>query len=599
MNLGRYWRTLRHLKASQWLWRMRYAAERKFPLLTGEGQAKGEPAPAIQPPPGKEKSAALHFCSSAHGSDAENLAAQLSRGEFEHLNLCRTLGYERTAWLLGPCHKDRLWTVTLHYHQWAYRLAELATTGGPQSEQAGRLFEHYLRSWISGCGRTAPGSRELAWNAYAIATRIGWWVRSFWTLGPAWFAARDALRQPFLRSLWQQAGWLERHLEWDLRANHLLRDAVGLVWAGRFFQGREAERWLEKGVRLVLQQAEEQVLPDGGHFERSPMYHLDIMEDLLTVALLVAGSSAAERFWGFWQRMADFAGWMRHPDGKIPLFNDAAFNGAPEPGKIINVCREDLVAEKNAEQAPPLNVAGLVKSIPIGGRHFPDFGLAVWRGEPWTVFFDVGPVGVDYQPGHAHADTLSLECSFAGQRLFVDPGTFAYDHDERRKYDRSTAAHNTVCVDGQDSSEVWHIFRVGRRAKPKNVQVEIDASGMTVSAAHDGYRHLPGQPTPWRQVQVSEKGALRIRDEITGSAAHRVQAGLLLDPTWKAEAAPSGWELAGHGQKLRVTVQSSAALHFRLEPATYHPEFGKELNTHRLVWQYEGTFPVTVETIVE
>ena len=117
-----------------------------------------------------------------------------------------------------------------------------------------------------------------------------------------------------------------------------------------------------------------------------------------------------------------------------------------------------------------------------GCQFFPYAGMVVRHGDPWTVFFDVGPVGPDYQPGHAHADTLALETSYRGSRLFVDPGTFAYDRDERRHYDRSTAAHNTVCIDGRDSSEVWHIFRVGRRAYPLDVRVDCGSEATTASA---------------------------------------------------------------------------------------------------------------------
>ena len=56
---------------------------------------------------------------------------------------------------------------------------------------------------------------------------------------------RAARREPAFasalrRSLWQQASWLAGHLEWDLRANHLMRDLAGLATAGRFFAGADA-----------------------------------------------------------------------------------------------------------------------------------------------------------------------------------------------------------------------------------------------------------------------------------------------------------------------------------------------------------------------
>src|SRR5207248_645434 len=129
-----------------------------------------------------------------------------------------------------------------------------------------------------------------------------------------------------------------------------------------------------------------------------------------------------------WQTLAEYLAWLRHPDGDIPLFNDAALHAACEPAQMLELGKHLGVWVDPAPRS--------------GGRAFPQTGLLVWHGDPWTVFFDVGPVGPDYQPGHAHADTLGLECSYRGRRLFVDPGTHGYDHDQRRRHDRSTAAHN-------------------------------------------------------------------------------------------------------------------------------------------------------------
>jgi uncharacterized heparinase superfamily protein len=43
-----------------------------------------------------------------------------------------------------------------------------------------------------------------------------------------------------------------------------------------------------------------------------------------------------------------------------------------------------------------------------------------------VLILDVAPVGPDYLPGHAHADTLSFELSLFGQRVFCNGGTSRY-----------------------------------------------------------------------------------------------------------------------------------------------------------------------------
>ncbi len=54
---------------------------------------------------------------------------------------------------------------------------------------------------------------------------------------------------------------------------------------------------------------------------------------------------------------------------------------------------------------------------------------------------------------HAHADALSVELRYGGVDIFADPGTYCYHGEpEWRSYFRSTIAHNTVEVDGQNQS---------------------------------------------------------------------------------------------------------------------------------------------------
>jgi uncharacterized heparinase superfamily protein len=522
-----------------------------------------------------------------HTPERENSHSSegLERGVFRFLNQTRELGQERPDWRLGSVGTDRLWTITLHYHAWAYDLARAATAGGTGSPAAAASFHHYLSDWMARCSLETPGARDLAWNAYAIATRLGWWIRAYRLLKESYFPIWNGFEQSFLSSLWEQAAYLRDHLEWDLRANHLLRDAVGLAWAGRLFQEDRAAEWLKTTTRLAIEQAVEQVLPDGGHFERSPMYHLHVMEDILSLVLLLEEEEAGARLREVWSVMAETLAWLRHPDGDLLLFNDGGLQGGDRVEHMLQLgSRIGVSAPTQARR---------------GGRHFHHTGLVVWHGDPWTVFFDVGTVGPDYQPGHAHADTLSVECSYRGSRLIVDPGTYGYDNDDHRRYDRSTAAHNTVCLDGQDSSEVWHIFRVGRRAYPLDVEVNFTDSGMTATASHNGYDHLPGRPRHTRRLETDRDGRLILTDSITGRGRHLVQGGFLLSPEWTAQADAGGWILRNGVDAVRLTVRGPQELALSEERRPYHPEYGREFQTTRLSWRVYCRLPAEVQTFIE
>ncbi|MDP1796168.1 MAG: alginate lyase family protein, partial [Planctomycetaceae bacterium] len=423
------------------------------------------------------------------------------------------------------------------------------------------------------------GPNNLIWNAFPIATRASWWVRSLQLLQQHQIAFPADLTNRWQQSLLRQAHFLSRHLEWDLRGNHILRDAVGLAWVGRYFTGRRPDRWLRLATSIAESQASEQVLPDGAHFERSPMYHIHVMEDFLSLAALLPAGRAADRMRATCAAMSEFTSWMRHPDGSLPLFNDAAQHA---------VC----------DAAAMLQLTNTASDVPQGLKHFADAGVVAWRGDPWSVFWDIGDVGPGYQPGHAHADTLTFECSYQGQRLIVDPGTFSYDRDDRRRYDRSTAAHNTVCVDDRDSSEVWHIFRVGRRAKPIAVDVVSHANGFNGYAAHTGYNNLPGQPRHGRRVSVAAQRELRIVDQVDGRGSHRLSGGYLIAPEWTITPQDNGWRLECGHRAIDIVLDGRHPLTLSIETQPWHPEYGLEIEAQRLVWRCETALPAEIITLI-
>jgi uncharacterized heparinase superfamily protein len=366
-----------------------------------------------------------------------------------------------------------------------------------------------------------------------------------------------------------QARWLTQRLETHLLGNHLFANAKALIFAGVFFQGREAEQWLSDGLRILKQQVEEQILADGGHFERSPMYHCLVLEDLLDLTNLSrmcpdmpddAWSEAACSWPHTANIMRTWLWAMCHPDGEISFFNDAAFGVAPPP--------TELEAYARRLGLPALNVTEDQL------MHLADSGYIRLRSGAAVALLDVAPVGPDYIPGHAHADTLSFELSLFGQRVFVNSGTSCYGAGTERLRQRGTAAHNTVEIDGRDSSEVWSGFRVARRARPFGLAIEKCNTYARIRCAHNGYVRLLRRQIHWREWTMSDT-ELCVVDHITGRFDGTV-ARLHIAPGVKVflkdvTSATSGHlELAG-GRSVNWSVEGATP---SLEPTTYHSEFG-------------------------
>jgi uncharacterized heparinase superfamily protein len=100
--------------------------------------------------------------------------------------------------------------------------------------------------------------------------------------------------------------------------------------------------------------------------------------------------------------------------------------------------------------------------------------------------------------------------------MVVDSGVSTYEPGAERLCQRGTSAHNTVEINGKNSSEVWGSFRVARRAKPFGLSIaEEDDRTILVRCAHNGYQRLPGHPVHWREWRLGAH-SLNIRDMIDG-----------------------------------------------------------------------------------
>jgi uncharacterized heparinase superfamily protein len=408
-----------------------------------------------------------------------------------------------------------------------------------------------MRHWV----RNNPAPLGNGWEPYPLSRRIVNWIK--------WERAGGVLDQECLRSLAKQAEFLSNSLEYHLLANHLFTNAKALVFAGLFFSGREPERWLCKGLEILDDQLDEQVLNDGGHFERSPMYHSLILEDLLDLINIVQAYpqvSLAGEVPACWQVSGRMLGWLRnmcHPDGRISFFNDAAFGIAPEPETLRQYALRLGIRE---------HTTGLGKS-----------GYIRLENNNTVVLFDAAPVGPDYQPGHAHADTLSLEVSHRGRRVLVNSGTSTYEPGPERVKQRGTAAHNTVVVDGVDQSEVWAAFRLARRARPFDIRTDHTTF---VEAAHDGYQRLEKSVIHRRRVEFAD-GGLLISDTLQGHGIHDVGIYFHIHPDAQADIRPD---------------ESLAPL--LVEQGTWHPEFNMSVPNNLALAHYHGTVPVTFKSFL-
>ena len=458
----------------------------------------------------------------------------------------------------------KAWDDPADAYLWRYHLHYFDDLNAEGAASRAGWHRDLIGRWLA---QNPPGG-GVGWEPYPLSRRIVNWIH--------WLRRGEVPPRGMVHSLANQVRALRGRLEWHLLGNHLLANAKALVIAGLFFDGPEALGWRTRGAQILERELAEQILPCGGHFERSPMYHALVLEDLLDVVATARhyGDSAVAQIAA--RPVVSMRRWlaaMCHPDGEIAFFNDAAYGMAPPPRAL------ETYARRLGFGAAP--------AIADGALWLESSGYVRLQVDDAVVIVDVGDIGPDYLPGHAHADTLSIEASVGGHRLLVNSGTSGYGTGPERGRERGTAAHNTVEVDGQDSSEVWAGFRVARRARPRDVRVD----GLTISAAHDGYRRLPGDVMHRRDVTLAA-GALAVEDRLEGAPQTAV-ARFHLHPDVGVETPELGWftrgALAGPSRRVEWSVDGGRA---RIEGARYGVRFGEICANRRIATTFTAAHAI-------
>jgi hypothetical protein len=292
---------------------------------------------------------------------------------------------------------------------------------------------------------------------------------------------------------------------------------------------------LKKAEKLILSQLKEQVLPDGAHYEQSPMYHCILLDRLLDCVNI----RRTDAIVGFAQKMLGHLESIIWRNRAIPMMSDSAIGIAPSAEIIFDYAQR----LKLEWEAIPMKECGYRRIV----------------SDSIESIVDVGNITATYQPGHSHADTFNYELRIGGKPFVVDTGISTYNKTERRQLERSTVAHNCVSKDEKNSSEVWGGFRVGKRC---HCEVIKDSDNV-VEAIHNGF-----DKECHRKFELKD-GAFSVEDWYDGEAVSYIH-------------------LAEGADENRVMI--NGALSIETKPWQYSIEYNKFIEGKVNEIRFKGNF---------
>lgn len=475
-----------------------------------------------------------------------------------------------------------LWQFHLHYFDYACHLA--AAFEATQDNEYWEAFRRLVRSWIE----SNPTGTEVAWHPYVISVRLPNWIQAYQAFSAPISSDPDFARR-LRESCEDQVNFLRRNLEYDVTGNHLIKNARALIIAGAFFDGRYGQSLSRRGRGLLLKQLREQVLGDGGHYERSPLYHAQVLIDGLDCLKFVSDDDEARsELRDLLRPMPRFLVAMTHEDGALGLFNDCVEHPDGLSVRDLNQLVTTSVGapEITHHQKTHLSFTALT---------FPESGYVRVDAAEHRLLFDGGPLGPAHLMAHGHCDTLSFELSVAGLRLIVNSGTYRYEAGKWRDAFRGTAAHNTVQIGHEEQSAIWKSFRVGRRAEPDPVAIELPDEALVIRGSFKGFnenriRHVRSifvMPGPvWVIVDsvVSAKRDERLNacNRLHIHPAARVQ----VDPGLKGQS----WIYGNSGASIAVLSISGQQ---EFEQGWYSPALGLKQPSTVITSTQKGTGSLT------
>jgi len=509
----------------------------------------------------------------------------------------RTTSGESTRAASLPWHEDVLrgyrWDPTTFYRQvpipegradikvpWELsRCQHFPTLGMAYRATGDARYSGEVVAQIDDWIRSNPPGYGVNWAcAMDVAIRAVNWLWAYHLVADADQLSDEVLAR-LLASLLAHGRHISRNIEryrGGITTNHTLADYVGLLYLGLLMpEFRDAAGWAEAGIAGVCECMESQVAADGVDFENSIAYHRLVLEMLAGSYLLARrnGRAFPVAYRDALHRMFEFVYHYTRPDGLAPLIGDSDdgrlqilsryFDWEPRDHRYL-LAVGAVIFERDDFASLARDAPGSIEEVAWllgregsrwlldrpgdpgtrGSRDFPDSGRYVMRHGGHHAVICADEVGTAGLGNHKHNDILGYELSVSGVAMVVDPGSFVYTSDPTLRDEfRSTRAHSTLMVDGEEQNEMTGSFDLRSDAQVRLNVWSPGGNADVLDAEHTGYERLSQPVTHRRTIALGrESFAWVVIDTLLGRGEHSIESFVHLAPEGELRSAAPALE---------------------------------------------------------
>ena len=456
----------------------------------------------------------------------------------------------------GDC--KLVWEPNRHQHLVVLARAYRASGNGRYAF----AIKEQVESWLEQC----PYGYGMNWRSpMELSIRLINWIWAIdLTLESGIFSGsfRDRLLHSIYLHLWDVS---RKYSHGSSANNHLIGEAGGVFIATSYFpQMANAAKWHSESFEILCREIDQQTFVDGCNKELALEYQFFVLQFFILCGLVGkwCGKDFPPQYWRKVEQQLLFIGRLLEGGGRLVFYGDAddgyvlnLGNSHTDPKPLLAagalLCDNALCKTWAPDYCESLrwlfgsdgrerysSIAVGDKTDLITSHAFQDSGFYLLQighrdaRDRISVLFDCGPLGFGPIAAHGHADALSFTLKAFGEDILVDPGTYDYfTFSQWRTYFKSTIAHNTIEVDGQDQSVMLGLFLWGKRAEARCLDWQPADNGGLVKGEHDGYSRLQDPVLHRRTLQLDGKRrALDITDELMAKGRHAVRFAFHLAP---------------------------------------------------------------------
>ena len=444
-------------------------------------------------------------------------------------------------WGIDPFNY-RLWTFNLNYFDYLQEFADAYLVTYEKKYLIKGI--ELVSLWIE---QNIKKYDINIWDSYVVSKRVCNWINFISTVKNV--TGDNIEMKRINNSIATQGQFILKNIEYYLDCNHVLMNAKALVFSGIYI---ENENLIYKGLNMLHKEYTRQVFEDGSHYERSPSYQVEVLENYLQCYILLIRNcrqiecekiNLKEKC----EKLSEFLFNIMDNNGKIPLLNDSSLDYPFKAQDILQCCAilfNKAYYKMKCEQKLSkycykiFGVEGIRLYEKLNFKELEsknklinsDSGYViiddVVNKKNFRIIFDCGDCGPDYNLGHAHADNLNILFIYNNVNILSDAGTYTYKKCDERNQFRATRYHNTIELDNLSSSQVWSAFRVAKRAKSKLITIDEQNDYILITAIHDGYTKVLKKDKIFHErnlIYVKGKGII-IVDKLYGKIASNHKA---------------------------------------------------------------------------